>query len=187
LALNSLARAELSRKRSSYLRVGLGAFLVWSNGKFLPRFFRLIVNKTLQSSASLQRGRKREGGLLIKKEHDVRTFLAAITILALALPPTQASTIIFNSDSDALIAQTDSKGVFKTEAATRLFDETRADIIGPVAESPAFDNSPDQTPDDLLAGQGNLLSLVVATIASCPARPSQALEICPYGIVGPRD
>jgi hypothetical protein len=109
----------------------------------------------------------------------VKTLLAAVTILAFALPPTQASTIIFNSDSAAFTAQTDSQGVFKTEAATRLFDETRADIIGAVAESPIFDNSPDQTPDDLMAGRGNLLSLVVATIVSCPARPSQAFGICP--------
>ena len=87
--------------------------------------------------------------------------------------------MVLNSGSAALIAQTDSEGVFRTEAATRLFDETRAEITVAVAESPAVDNSPDQTPDDRMAGQWGLLSLVVAVIAPCPARPSQAFSRFP--------
>ena len=114
-------------------------------------------------------------------------FLVAAAIMAIALPPTHACTMVLNNGSAALIAQTDSEGVLRSEAASRLVDETRADITGAVAESPTVDNSPDQTPDDPMAGQGNLLSLVVAVIVPCPARPSQAFGTCPYGIVAPRD
>ena len=116
----------------------------------------------------------------------MKMFLVAAAILAIALPPTHACTMVLNSGSAALIAQTDSEGVFRTEAATRLFDETRAEIPVAVAESPAVDNSLDQTPDDPMARQWGLLSLVVAVIAPCPARPSQAFGVCPYGIA-PRD
>ena len=114
-------------------------------------------------------------------------FLFAGAIMAIALPPTHASTMVLNNGSAALIAQTDTEGVVRSEAASGLFDETRADITGAVAESPTVDNSPDQTPDAPTTGKGDLLSLVVAVIAPCPARPSQAFGICPYGIVAPRD
>ena len=109
----------------------------------------------------------------------MRVFLVAAAILVIALPPARASTIVLNNGSAALIAQTDSEGVFTTEVAIRLFDETRADIAGAVAENPTVDNSPDPTPDGPMAGQWNLLSLVIAVIAPCPARPSQVFGICP--------
>ena len=114
-------------------------------------------------------------------------FLVAAATMALALPPTHACTMVLDSGSAALIAKTDSEGVLRSEAASRLVDETRADIIGAVAGNPIVDNPPDQTPDGPMAGQGNLLSLVVAVLVLCPARPSQAFGTCPYGIVAPRD
>ena len=117
----------------------------------------------------------------------MKMFSVAAAILAIAVPPTHACTIVLNNGSAALMAQTGSEGVFRNEAATTLFDETRADTTGAVAQSPTVDNPPDQTPDGPMAGQGNLLSLVVAVIAPCPVRPSQAFGICPYGIVAPRD
>ena len=117
----------------------------------------------------------------------MKMFLVAGAIMVIALPPTHASTMVLNNGSAALIAQTDSGGVVSSEPATGLFDETRADITGAVAESPTVDNSPDQTPGAPTTGHGDLLSLVVAVIAPCPARPSQAFGTCPYGIVGPRD
>lgn len=117
----------------------------------------------------------------------MKMFLLTAAILAVDLPPTHASTMVFNNGSAVLIAQTDSEGVFKTEAATRLVDETRADITGAVVESRTSDNSSDQTLDSPAVGQVDILSLVITIKALCPARPSQAFEMCPYGIVGPRD
>ena len=114
-------------------------------------------------------------------------FLFAGAIMAIALPPTHACTMVLNNGSAALIAQTDTEGVVRSEAASGLVDETRTDITGAVAEGPTVDNSPDQTPDAPTTGHGDLLSLVVAVIAPCPARPSQAFGTCPYGIVAPRD
>ena len=80
-------------------------------------------------------------------------FLVAAAILAIALPPTHASTMVLNNGSAALIGQIDPQAVFKTEAPTKLSDETKADITGAVADSPASDNSPDQTLDGPLADQ----------------------------------
>ena len=117
----------------------------------------------------------------------MKMFSVAAAILAIAVPPTHACTMVLDSGSAALIAKTDSEGVLRSEAASRLVDETRADIIGAVAGNPIVDNPPDQTPDAPTTGHGDLLSLVVAVIAPCPARPSQAFGTCPYGIVGPRD
>ena len=111
-------------------------------------------------------------------------FLVAAAILAIALPPTHANTMVLNNGSAALIAQTDNEGVFRT-VPTRL--ETKADITGAGADSPASDNSPDQTPDGPLADQEHLLCLAVAIIALCPEEPSQAFAICPYGTVAPED
>ena len=116
----------------------------------------------------------------------MKMFLFAGAIMAIALPPTHACTMVLNNGSAALIAQTDSEGVVRSEAASSLVDETRTDITGAVAEGPTVDN-PDQTPDAPTTGHGDLLSLVVAVIAPCPARPSQAFGTCPYGIVAPRD
>ena len=112
-------------------------------------------------------------------------FLFAGAIMAIALPPTHACTMVLNNGSAALIAENDSEGVVRSEAASSLVDETRTDITGAVAEGPTVDNSPD--PDAPPTGHGDLLSLVVAVIAPCPARPSQAFGTCPYGIAGPRD
>ena len=112
----------------------------------------------------------------------MKIFLLTAAILAVALPPTHASTMLFNNGSAVLIAQTDSEGVFKTEAATRLVDETRADITGAVAESRTSDNSSDQTLDSPVVGQVDILSLVAKIIALCPPRPSQAFEMCRMGL-----
>ena len=113
----------------------------------------------------------------------MKMYLVAAAILAIALPPTHANTMVLNNGSAALIAQTDNEGVFRTEGPTRLFDETKADITGAVADSPASDNSPDQTLDGPLADQEHLLCLAVAIIALCPEEPSQAIAICSHGTV----
>ncbi len=114
----------------------------------------------------------------------MKRFLVAAAILAIALPPTHANAMVLDDGgSAALIAQTDSEGVFKTKP----LDETKADITGDVADRPAADNSPDQTLDGPLADQEHLLCLAVAITALYPKEPSQAFAICPYGTVAPQD
>ena len=90
--------------------------------------------------------------------------------------------MVLNNGSAALIAQTDSEGVLRSEAAGSLVDETKTDITVAVAESPTVDTSPDQSSDAPTTGQGDLLSLVVAVIAPCPARPSQLSGFVPTGL-----
>ena len=92
----------------------------------------------------------------------MKMFLVAAAILAVIIPPTHASTLVLDKGSAALIAQTD---VFRTAAPTKLFDETKADITGAVADSPASDSSPDQTLDGPLEDQEHLLCLAIAIIA----------------------
>ena len=57
-------------------------------------------------------------------------FLVAGAIMSIALPQTHPSTMVLNNGSAALIEQTGGEGVVRSEAATGLFDETRADITG---------------------------------------------------------
>jgi hypothetical protein len=111
----------------------------------------------------------------------MKTALVASTMMALAIPPIQGSTIIFNSDPAARIAPVASQIAFETDTAMR------ADVTGAITQNSASnrstekDNPPasDQSTDgELVKDQGPFLSWVIAALVFC--RPSQTLKGCPY-------